>query len=242
MSEFNWTCPYCQRAQVVAESKHSFPSDKFRIGDNRFGSYGYQIYAIACANRDCLEVSVSVTLGSGEWNNHGRFVLGEEYTIHRLRPESHAKLFPSYVPTALVTDYVEACRIRDLSPKASATLSRRCIQGVIRDFCKISKSRLIDEINTLRTDVDNGRAPSGVTVESVEAIDHVRQIGNIGAHMEKDINIIVDVDPGEAQALIELIELLFEEWYVARNARQLKLEKVRLIAADKAMQKTEPTK
>jgi hypothetical protein len=45
----------------------------------------------------------------------------------------------------------------------------------------------------------------------VEAIDIVRNIGNIGAHMEADINVIVDVDPDEAQTLIELIETLFLE-------------------------------
>ena len=59
-----------------------------------------------------------------------------------------------------------------------------------------------------------------MTPESVEAIDHVRTIGNIGAHMEKDIDLIIEVDPGEAQALIELIELLFEEWYVAKYERE----------------------
>lgn len=51
--------------------------------------------------------------------------------------------------------------------------------------------------------------------------------------MEKDINLIVEVDPGEAQALIELIEMLFEEWYVARHTRQEKLDKIRVVAAEK---------
>ncbi len=38
--------------------------------------------------------------------------------------------------------------------------------------------------------------------------------------MEKDINIIVDVEPEEAQLLISLIEQLIDEWYVTRNARK----------------------
>ena len=155
-------------------------------------------------------------------------------TKHKLWPESSHKAQPDYISPVIVQDYIEACRIRDLSPKASATLARRCIQGNIRDFCKISKNRLIDEIDTLRTQVNDSKAPSGVTIESVDAIDHVRKIGNIGAHMEKDIDVIVDVDPDEAQALIELIELLFEEWYVARNARQARLAKVQKIGAAKA--------
>ncbi|EIZ78490.1 hypothetical protein WSK_2934 [Novosphingobium sp. Rr 2-17] len=104
---------------------------------------------------------------------------------------------------------------------------------MIRDFCKITKGRLVDEISTLRELVDNGAAPAGVTSETIEAIDHVRSIGNIGAHMEKDINLIVPVDPDEAQALIELIEMLFDEWYVARRSRQDRLERISQIGTEK---------
>ena len=41
------------------------------------------------------------------------------------------------------------------------------------------------------------------------AIDSVRKIGNIGTHMESDINvnIIIDIDSGEAKHLLKLIEL-----------------------------------
>ena len=42
--------------------------------------------------------------------------------------------------------------------------------------------------------------------------------------MEKDINLILDVEPDEAQALIDLIELLFGEWYVAKHDRERKIE------------------
>ena len=41
--------------------------------------------------------------------------------------------------------------------------------------------------------------------------------------MEKDIDLIVEVDPDEAQKLIELAELLFEEWYVAQHTRTERL-------------------
>jgi len=104
---------------------------------------------------------------------------------------------------------------------------------MIRDFCKIAKGTLDAEIKELRAQVDQGHAPAGVTPESVEAIDQVRSIGNIGAHMEKDIDLIVDVEPGEAQALIELIEMLFGEWYVTRHQREQKLAHIAAIAADK---------
>ena len=154
-----------------------------------------------------------------------------------LLPPSSAKPQPDFIPKPIRDDYYEACAIRDLSPKASATITRRCLQGMIRDFCEISKGRLLDEIKELRERVDSGHAPSGVLPDSVDAIDDVRKIGNIGAHMEVDINVIVDVDPDEAQTLIELVEALFVEWYVAREARKARLGHLKQIAADKKQQK-----
>ena len=35
--------------------------------------------------------------------------------------------------------------------------------------------------------------------------------------MEKDVNLIVDIDPGEAQKLVKLLELLLKDWYIARH-------------------------
>jgi hypothetical protein len=51
--------------------------------------------------------------------------------------------------------------------------------------------------------------------------------------MEKDVNAIVDVDPDEAQVLIGLTELLFEEWYVAREARSRNIARLAAIAGEK---------
>jgi hypothetical protein len=109
---------------------------------------------------------------------------------------------------------------------------------MIRDFCGISRHRLIDEIKELRNRVDSGKAPLGVQPDTLEAIDHVRSLGNIGAHMEADINVIVDVDRDEAQTLIGLLELLFDEWYVARNERTERLKKVGVVAAEKKAAKS----
>jgi hypothetical protein len=111
---------------------------------------------------------------------------------------------------------------------------------MIRDFCGISNKRLVDEINALKVLVHNGQAPAGVQADTVVAIDEVREIGNIGAHMEADINVIVDVDPDEAQILIELVELLFVEWYVARHDRTERLAQIKLIADQKKAQRQLP--
>ena len=129
-----------------------------------------------------------------------------------LKPQSLAKQFPDYIPKAIRQDYEEACSIVNLSPKASATLSRRCLQGMIRDFWDIKETNLSKAI---------GELENKIPATQWRVIDGVRRIGNIGAHMEKDINLIVDIDPDEAQKLIKLIEHLLEQWYISRHEQEL---------------------
>lgn len=55
--------------------------------------------------------------------------------------------------------------------------------------------------------------------------------------MEKDINLIVDVDPEEADLLLRLIEVLMEEWYIRRYEREEHMQKVIAAAQAKAAAK-----
>jgi hypothetical protein len=104
---------------------------------------------------------------------------------------------------------------------------------MIRGFFGVSKARLVEEIEAIKNKVD---------LTTWAAIDAVRSIGNIGAHMEKDIDVIVDVDPGEAEELIKLIELLIEDWYVNKHKREAQLKAVLKIKAEKdAAKKLSPT-
>src|SRR6266542_6816273 len=75
-----------------------------------------------------IAVLKRLTWANGVWNS-------DETLEHwKLLPKSHAKVFPDYIPTGIIRDYEEACEIVNASPKASATLSRRCLLGIIRDF------------------------------------------------------------------------------------------------------------
>jgi hypothetical protein len=235
----NWVCPFCNRPQTITHGQSHRGNYYLPLVEHRYGEAGLGIQAIACANPQCKEVEliVALTTGTTTQRNYGveykpRAVVSE----YKLRPESTAKPQPDYIPQAIRDSYNQACRIRDLSPQASATLARRCLQGMVRDFCGIAKSQLFDELEELSKRVKAGNAPSGVTHEAVDAIDHVRGIGNIGAHMEKDVNVIVEIEPGEAEALIKLIELLLDEWYVARESRQQRLAKVTAIGTMKKQQ------
>lgn len=218
---YSWTCPYCSRVATITGNNISSDVHSFNQ-NNKTGQLGLRTFVTVCPNSECREFVIEAALYKADYNPNLRLV-GDPILEWSLRPQSSAKPFPEYVPAPIRQDYEEACLIASLSPKASATLARRCLQGIIRDFWGIQKSRLIDEINELNGKID------GTTWQ---AIDAVRSIGNIGAHMEKDINLIVEVDPEEADMLLRLIEVLLQEWYIRRYEREKHMQKV--IAAAEA--------
>lgn len=220
---FRWRCPYCDHNATIVDENHGASRFEFNNG-SKYGYQALKAYVTVCPNPECAEYTLELSL-----HDHVQVVAGgykdqDAKKRWSLLPASSAKPMPAYVPAAIVADYEEACAIKMLSPKASATLSRRCLQGMIRDFHGIAMKTLFQEIEAIKDKVD----PS-----TWAAIDAVRQIGNIGAHMEKDIDIIVDVDPDEAQLLINLIETLIQDWYVVRHQREERLKNIIAVAATK---------
>ncbi|MCX5870701.1 MAG: DUF4145 domain-containing protein [Deltaproteobacteria bacterium] len=228
--KFNWTCPYCNREATITDSNFSRDTHFFDKG-NKDGESAIITEIITCPNDECREYAIIGSLHSSHYGNGSHWVKADTKRFEwSMRPSSLAKQFPDYIPEAILADYNEACLIKNLSPKASATLSRRCLQGVIRDFWSVKKGRLVDEINGIKDKVDP---------ITWQAIDSVRSIGNIGAHMEKDINLIIEVEPEEAQLLIGLIEILIKDWYVAKHERQKHLESIISVAGLKSEKKSQ---
>lgn len=219
MDAFPWHCPFCQHHATIKDENTTESSTNFGDG-NKYGTQLVTWRAISCPNPKCREYTFSVQIhdyGLAERERTGQYRALRRRHTWQLVPAAEMKILPDYVPAPIVADYKEACLIAKLSPKASATLSRRCLQGMIRDFWGVSKGRLVDEIDAIEGKVDE---------LAWNAIDGVRKMGNIGAHMEKDINVIVDVDPEEARLLIGLIETLVDDWYVTREERKSRMEKL----------------
>lgn len=223
MASRNFTCPYCNHPTTITDPNYYENWEHIYIAKSDLGDIGFFIQAVTCPNTGCTKLWLRAELCKASYSA-GNYKKSTVIQSWQLLPESEAKVLPDYIPQPIQQDYYEACRIRDLSPKASATLARRCLQGMIRDFWSIKKARLKDEVDELEEKVDT---------DVWESIDAVRSVGNIGAHMEKDINVIVDVEPGEAQLLIGLIEQLVDDWYVARENRRKRTEDLKKLAADK---------
>ena len=114
---------------------------------------------------------------------------------------------PKQVPEHIGADYQEAALVLSLSPKASAALSRRCLQAVLREAGNAKQHNLSQQINAVMPSL-----PSYIA----ESIDHIRNVGNFAAHPTKDqaSGQIVDVEPGEAEWNLDVLDMLFDHYYV----------------------------
>ena len=218
----SWRCPYCGNMATITgndvDERTAF--SKSILGAD--GSMAAMIRIVRCPNPECKELSVYSKVSRG-----GIGVVGSWQLI----PEASVRSLPDYIPEAIRQDYTEAYLVKDKSPKASATLARRCLQGMIRDFWGVKPGMLNNEIRELE---DMGR----VDPQTLDSIDAVRKVGNIGAHMEKDVNVIVDVTEGEAEILLALIDSLVDDWYVARHGREERSRRLKEIVASKDEQRS----
>ena len=116
---------------------------------------------------------------------------------------------PKDVPDLFANDYKEACLTLADSPKASAALGRRCLQNILREKAGVKKSDLSKEIDQV---IESKQLPSHLA----ESIDAVRNIGNFAAHPLKSTNTgeIVDVEAGEAEWTLDVLEGLFDFYFV----------------------------
>ncbi len=116
---------------------------------------------------------------------------------------------PPEVPDDFISDYKEACMVLADSPKASAALSRRSLQHILRDRAGVKKGNLADEIQQV---LDSGKLPSYLS----NSLDAIRNIGNFAAHPTKSERSgeVVEVEAGEAEWNLDVIEALFDFYFV----------------------------
>jgi hypothetical protein len=137
----------------------------------------------------------------------GHYLKQREFLCYPKAP-SRAPL-PTEVPKEYADDYKEACLTLADSPKASAALSRRCLQHLLRENAGVKKGDLANEIQQV---LDTAKLPSHL----LESLDAVRNIGNFAAHPIKSTasGEIIDVEPGEAEWNLDVIESLFDFFFV----------------------------
>ena len=141
---------------------------------------------------------------------------------------------PPEVQADIAADFNEACLVLADSPKASAALSRRCLEQLLHERNVSTKHNLSEAID----DALAKHLPSHIG----ENLDAVRNIGLFDAHPKKSSNSgeILDVEPGEAEWNLDVLESLFDYYYVqpAKSAKKREaLDKKLAEAGKKPMKK-----
>ncbi|WP_202976811.1 DUF4145 domain-containing protein [Candidatus Oscillochloris fontis] len=126
-----------------------------------------------------------------------------------LFPKFPVKQIPIEIPEKFAVDFREAHDTLSVSAKASAALSRRCLQNLIREQEGITEKTLFSEVDKL---IKSNKLPKHLAKD----LDSIRQIGNFAAHPMKDTNTgeIVEVELGEAEWTLEVLETLLLFYFV----------------------------
>lgn len=197
-------CPHC-----LVEVNPNFA--EFTIGSDAEGYWS--TFTMNCPSDKCKKLIIDIASGNAHKNQQGKVY---NYSLQKILWRQTVRPFtssrppvPSEVDLMFATDYNEACLILNLSPKASAALSRRCLQNILREKAAVKKGDLANEIQQ----VINGKTlPSHLS----ESIDAVRNIGNFAAHPLKSTATgeIIEVEVGEAEWLLDVLEALFDFYFV----------------------------
>ena len=127
------------------------------------------------------------------------------------------------VPEEYAWDFKEASMLINVSPKASAALSRRCLQNFFHNHMGIIHDSLAEEINEFISKQD-------VPIYLGEAVETIRIMCNFSSYPLKSTNTgeIIDVETGEAEWLLEVLQTLFDFYFVLPKKHEQRTKELNL--------------
>jgi len=198
-------CPYCGHKVVFVHptlyeggDEHEKRLTHFYTGPNGC----YKLIGSKCPNKECKQfILIRQRLGFEP----------EQYWVDDilLWPRGVTRTIPKGFSPEIERDFKEACGTLYVSKRASAALSRRCLQSLLREKEGVHKNTLYEEIE----DVLNANTLASPLQDTLHMI---RNLGNIAAHPLKDkvTGKIFDVKEGEAELMIDALTDLLD--YYAR--------------------------
>ena len=197
-------CPHCHEHFNGAEEETQLGFDQDGI---------WWVSKVQCTNSECNRW-IFALINRDSPPGISPFMPGPSTSIRKNHSLIHPRVpnrqpIPPEVPSAFTEDYIEACDVLSESPKASAALSRRCLQLILHTKAGVNKGNLKREIDAV---ISSENLPS----ELAESLHTLREIGNFAAHPQhhQGTGEIVPVEPGEAEWCLEVIEMLFDFYFV----------------------------
>ncbi|MBV5280876.1 MAG: DUF4145 domain-containing protein [Paludibacter sp.] len=212
-------CPHC-----LVEINPDY--QEYFLGKDIEGDWS--VFKMTCPNPECKKFIIRIAKGTQKSGYQCKLPNIEKINEDRLvRPITSSRPpVAKEVEVMFSSDYNEACLVLGFSPKSSAALSRRCLQNLLREKAGVKKGDLAREIQEV---IDSKSLPTYLA----ENIDAIRNIGNFAAHPQKSTATgeIIDIEPGEAEWLLDVLEMLFDFYFVQpalakakRDALNIKLQ------------------
>jgi hypothetical protein len=205
-------CNHCLTAFHAEKETHI-------LGTDADSGWAVDTYRCPQCNRFNLYLVRCDLQGHSVWNIH---------ETKLFRPKGATRPPPALeVPKEFAEDYIEACLVLPDSAKASAALSRRCLQHVLREHGGVKPGDLASEIEQV---LKSGKLPTHLA----ESLDAVRNTGAFAAHpiKSKSTGEIVPVEPGEAEWNLDVLEALFDFFFVQPEILKRKREALNKKLAD----------
>lgn len=158
----------------------------------------------------CKSLALKIVAMNGK--DSGTFFARTIYP-YSIRPS----MAPDTLDAAIKKAYDEARHVLVFSPMSAAVLARRCVQHTIRTKMAIKAKDLFSEIaEAIKSDL--------LSRPTKDSLDHIRTIGNWGAHpCDDQANTLIEVSSEDATYTLDTLEMLFNDLYVA-PARAAKMK------------------
>lgn len=224
-------CPHC------GKSVHEEWNTSIGELTNEDEFKGFQLAYMVCPS--CDNVIVDIMIGNASISAVGGKTYvdsiedDEDFEEHRIWPrKGFSRKAHGSVPPHIAKDFEEATLVLPFSPKASAALSRRCLQNILVEAGGVTKKDLVDQIN-------EAVEKNGFTPSVRRLLGAIRTVGNFAAHPMKDKNTgeILDVEEGEAELNVSTLESLMDYFYIRPLEEQKKIDEInqKLAAAGKPL-------
>lgn len=209
-------CPYCGIGVSInfKEKNYVIPTenDDYEDGYGQLSGFCPECnkYIVLVQHGECNYIGSELYLENIDFQEQVYPKFSYKKNLDKCIPEKYFKLFR------------EAESVLELSPRASATLSRYLLQMILHENLKIKKKNLEEEITALESKTD---IPSTL----ITMLQIVRKIANFGAHPKKSTNSneIIDVETGEANIMLDLINELFDYIFIKPQKQKEFLQSVK---------------
>ena len=198
-------CPYCATtvhmnwSETALENIH--PEESY-LKDGYAIQYGF---CPECCNL-VIQLQHGMSLG---WDENGCWInqIDEEQLIYPRY--ATARKLHEFIPHQYAELFRESEEVNNISPRASATLSRYLLQMLLHEELHIHKRNLEEELKELE-------GMNNVPSKLVSMLQIMRKIANFGAHPKKSTNSneIVEVEEGESAIMLDLLEEVFDYIFV----------------------------